>query len=490
MLSTRTRRQALEHWIASQSARPWPWMALIAVLLAVQVSPWWYPTPDAVAYLSIARGIAVTHRLSNLGGAHLAYPPGYPLLISPAFLMSSRPFLAISIIHWLMALIFMAGVYRWTCRMAPAAALLLTALSIVNVAFWIYYRRTLSELAFMTVMIWTVVALDSALEAGSRGARAIRTAAGTVLLAALVLIREPGILFAPGFAVAVFLCVRAGKLRWTDGLAIIAEVAVPAAAAVVGFLIYDRATARVAPSRVFGTHLEGFLNPATPIIPRVIEGLRLRISEVGRLVVPGMFKTYAAHGQWLNVNVFIYLAVFALVAAGWWRLIRRRRDVFAATMPLYFALYVVWAFDADTRYLLPMLPAIMVSLWFAIESMTRFPLTVLAALLVLHLAVAAGYWLTVEIPRGRECNRQWVSAEAFAPDIKDEPGMVVATHQVPECARLMLSFLIDRPVPERISPGDFPDARWILEPADSPDPAGFRVKQSHGLYKLLGADQR
>ncbi len=194
-------------------------MALIAVLLAIQVSPWWYPTPDAVAYLSIARGIAVTHRLSNLGGAHLAYPPGYPLLISPAFLISSRPFLAISIIHWLMALIFMVGVYRWTCRMAPAAALLLTALSIVNVAFWIYYRRTLSELAFMTVMIWTVVALDSALEAGSRGARAIRTPAGTVLLAALVSIREPGILFAPGFAVAVFLCLRAGKLRWTDGLA-------------------------------------------------------------------------------------------------------------------------------------------------------------------------------------------------------------------------------------------------------------------------------
>ncbi len=217
----------------------------------------------------------------------------------------------------------------------------------------------------------------------------------------------------------------------------------------------------------------------------MIEGLRLRISEVGRLVVPGMFKTYAAHGQWLNVNVFIYLAVFALVAAGWWRLIRRRRDVFAATMPLYFALYVVWAFDADTRYLLPLLPAIMVSLWFAIESMTRSPLTVLAALLVLHLAVAAGYWIAVEIPRGRECNRQWVIAEEFAPDIKDEPGMVVATPQVPECARLMLSFLIDRPVPERISRGDFPDTRLILEPANSPDPAGFRVKEGQGLYKLL-----
>ncbi|MGO9060043.1 MAG: hypothetical protein ACLQU2_22080 [Candidatus Binataceae bacterium] len=471
--------------MAGQSARPWRWMALLAVLLAIQISPWWYPTPDAAAYLSIARAIAVTHRLSNLGGVHLAYPPGYPLLISPAFLISSRPFMAVSIIHWLIALIFMVGVYRWTCRMAPVPALLLTGLSIVNVAFWIYYRRTLSELAFMTFMIWTVLALDWALEASSRGSRATRTAMGMVLLAALVLIREPGILFAPGFAVAAFLRVRAGKLRGSDGLVMTAEVAAPAAAAVVGFLIYDRATARVSPSRIFGTHLGGFLEPSTPIIPRVIEGLRLRISEVGRLVVPGMFKTYAAHGQWLHVNVFIYLMVFAVVAAGLWRLVRCRRDVFAATMPLYFALYMVWAFDADTRYLLPLLPAIMVSLWFAIVSMTRFPLTVMAALLVLHLAVAVGYWTAVEVPRGRQCNSQWASIEALAPGLWDASGMVVATHQVPECARLMLTFLIDRPVPERISQGDFPDARWILESAEGPDPAGFRIKHSQGHYKLL-----
>lgn len=461
----------------------------MAALLAIQISPWWYPTPDAVAYLSIARGIAVGHHLRNLGGAHLAYPPGYPILISPAFLISNRPFIAISIIHWLMALVFIAGVYRWTRRMASPAALLVTCLCGVNVAFWIYYRRPLSELAFMTVMIWAVLALDSALDADGRGPTIIRAALGMVLLAALVLIREPGILLVPGFAMAAWLRVRAGRLRWTDGLAITAEVAIPAIAAVAGFLIYDRMTARIAPSRVFGTHLSGFFDPTTPFVLRAVEGLRLCISEVGRLVVPGMFKTYAAHGQWLNVNVFIYLVVFAVIASGWWRLLRHGRDVFGATMPLYFALYVAWAFEADTRYLLPLLPGIMVSLWFAIEPMTRYPLTVLAALLVLHLAVGLGYWTTVEIPRGRECNRQWESAEAFVPDLKNAQGLVVTTHQVPECTRLMLSFLIDRPVPERISPADFPDARWILEGSDEPDPAGFRIEQSHGSDKLLSADR-
>ncbi len=60
----------------------------------------------------------------------------------------------------------MAGVYRWIRPLAPAAAVLLTGLVMVNVALWIYYRRTLSEMAFMTVMIWTVLVLNSALEAG------------------------------------------------------------------------------------------------------------------------------------------------------------------------------------------------------------------------------------------------------------------------------------------------------------------------------------
>src|SRR5260370_34764632 len=107
-----------------------------------------------------------------------------------------------------------------------------------------------------------------------------------MLRAALGVIRESGGLFALGFAAAAFLLVRDGKLRWTDGLWMSATVAAPAAAAVGAFLLYDLATARAVPGSLFGTHLSGFLNPATPLPGRVIEGLRLRISEAGRLLVP------------------------------------------------------------------------------------------------------------------------------------------------------------------------------------------------------------
>lgn len=264
-----------------------------------------------------------------------------------------------------------------------------------------------------------------------------------------------------------------------------AALASPASAAVAAFLLYDLATARAAPSAVFGTHLSGFVDSATPILPRVIEGLRLRISEVGRLLVPGMFKAYAGDRQWLHIDMFVYLAVFALVAVGWWRLIRYRREVLAATAPFYLALYAVWAFDADTRYLLPMLPLFFVCLWFAIEPFTRRALSVLAVLVVAHLAVALGYWITVEIPRARSCNDEWALAAALAPDLKDGAAMVVATRHVPQCARLMLSFMIDRPVPERTSPKDFPDAQRIIERWDDPDPPGFKVRHTAGPYKLL-----
>jgi len=467
-----------------------PWLLAFAALLAIQVSPWWYPTPDAAAYLSIARSIAVAHRLSNLGGVHLGYPPGYPLLISPAFLISSRPFVELSLMHWVMAIIFMAGLYRWTRAIAPGAAMLLTGLVMVDVAFWIYYRRTLSELAFMTVMIWAVVALNAALEAVGRRTRVLQTAIGTALLVALVTIRETGVLLVAGFAIAALLLVRDKKLRWIQGLGMTAAVASPAIAGVVAFLSYDVSTARTAPSAVFGTHLSGFVDVATPILPRVIEGLRLRISEVGRLVVPGMFKAYAGRGQWLNIDILIYLAVFALIALGWWRLIRDRRDVLAATAPFYFALYAAWAFDADTRYLLPLLPLLFACLWFGIESFTRWRLSALALLLAAHLAVAMGYWTTVELPRGRACNDEWASAAALAPGLKDAAAIVVATRHVPQCARLMLAFLIDRPVPERTHATDFPDAKRILERRDDPNPPGFEVRQSTGPYKLLVWDGR
>src|SRR5712692_3869386 len=95
--------QKVENWLAECNRHPSTVMFALAVLMALQVSPWWYATPDSAAYLSVARSIAIHGTLSNLGNPHIAYPPGYPLLVSPTFLFAVKPFVLIGAIHWLLA---------------------------------------------------------------------------------------------------------------------------------------------------------------------------------------------------------------------------------------------------------------------------------------------------------------------------------------------------------------------------------------------------
>ena len=90
--------------------------ALLALVFAIQVGPLWYPTPDAISYLSIARSIALDHVAANHGGSQLYYSIGYPLLISPVFLLDERPFLFLSLVHFLWAIVLILSVYCWARR--------------------------------------------------------------------------------------------------------------------------------------------------------------------------------------------------------------------------------------------------------------------------------------------------------------------------------------------------------------------------------------
>jgi hypothetical protein len=459
------------------------WLVIYALLLLIQISPWWYPTPDSVAYLSIARSLATGHGLRNLGYLHIAYPPGYPLLLSLAFIRQSFPFLTISIMNWFMALIFLGGLYRWTARLAPEAAPLLTGLTMVNVTFWIYYRRTLTELVFVTVMIWTVNALNRALDARTVRARALFTLIGCGLALYLSMIREVGVLFVAAFAVAIGVCVCQRRLKLTDGLAMIATVAVPSVLAVITFVAYDQSTFE-GPRSFLGTHLSGFLHLKLPFWQQVLEGTMIQISAMGRLVVPGMFKAYGRN--WLNINTVIYVWVVAGLLVGWLRIVRRRVEVFAYTIPLYIMVYAAWGFDADTRYMLPMLPILVMSAWCLIEPYQSWRLSALTVLLVLHGAVAIGYWTAVEIPRGLECNRQWPEVKRIVSTTESEPGPVATAGKIPECVSSMLSFALDRPVANiSTDQAALERSEWVIVYSRDPALLGFQQVGEVNTYKLL-----
>jgi len=476
----------LEGLLERQTEHPLRWFAALAVLLVIQVNPWWLPTPDATAYLSIARSLAAHHGLRMFGYSHIAYPPGYPILISPAFWLSPLPFFALAAMQCLMALAFTLGLYRWMTCQAPAGAMLLTALAMVNVTLWIYYHRTLSELAFMTTAIWAVGILDRALDSSTGRGRFLDVVAGAILLILLTLIREAGVLFAVALGVTALLRVRQGTLSATAAVATISIIVLPAAAAVIGFVIYTQST--FATTHVFGTHLSALFDSRVPLLQRLLDGLRLQICSVGRLIVPGMFKAYGH--AWLDVNTLLYTIVFIPLSVGWYRWVRRRADPYAMVAPLYLMLYAFWDFDADTRYVLPMLPAVVVCVWYLVEPFAHRRLSIIATLAGLHLAVALTYWACVELPRARECNvqRSFIAQLVTAAD--ERPGRIVATEGVPECARLFFSLMLDRPVvPLHGSLSAIERPQILLATTAERPAAGFHRARAAGDYVLLVEDE-
>jgi len=471
----------LEAWLQAQSKYPMRWFAPLAVLIAVQINPWWTPTPDSTVYLSIARSIAGGHGLRTFGYPHIAYPPGYPILVSPAFWLSPLPFLAIAAIHCVMTLLFMAGLYRWMKFQASTGAVVLTLLVMVNVTFWIYYHHTLSELAFMTTAIWAVVFLDQALDLTLNPGCLRDFLAGIALLILLTLIREAGVLFALALGVTIGLRALRGSISVAAAVPTIAVILLPATAAVVGFLVYTERT--FAATQLFGTHLSAFFDSRISPMERLADGTRLQICGVGRLIVPGMFKAYGH--VWLDTNTIVYSAAVLALAIGWYHWVRRRPDPYALVVPFYLLLYAFWDFDADTRYILPLLPAVVVCLWYLIEPF-KLRLTSIATLATLHLAVALTYWTCVELPRTLKCNAQRESIAQLVGAVDKRPGLIAATAEVPECARLFFSLMLDRPVIAMHSGSPTIERPKLLLTTVAASPTtGFHRAKIAGDYVLL-----
>jgi hypothetical protein len=460
----------------------WLWFAGWGVLLAVQIiSPLWYPGYDAVRYLSIARSAMGGHA-ANLGSPHLVYGVGYPLLISPVFLSGPFPFLWLSLLHAALAAVYAAGTYLWVRRQVAEAAVFIALLAVANSLVLVTFRRALSETAFLAVMIWTVNAL-SALSHRRAGWRLAPVAA--LLLSLLALIRQAGILFLAGFVVLLTIRAWRRELSWGRALLLSAGVGVPATAALTAMLAYDQATAA---RQGDPSHLEILTrsaagraeHPDWSLPAQVLEGLRLRLSEVGRLTVPGMANAYSDAGNWLNLNFCVYLPLTGLLALGWWRF-ARRLDVFALTLPFYAALYVCWPFDQSARFFVPLLPLLWVCFWHALPALGRRRVALLGVLLVLHTAVALGYWLAVDRPRALAAHRLWPAVARLADVIRTDPGPVAVGSGLGK-TQFLLEYLLDRPV---ISEGqEQAKVRWLVTGKDIPIESGFTPRAAVGPYRL------
>ena len=451
-------------------------LGILAVLLLAQTAAWWIPGRDAGAYLSIARNLS-HGQIGRLGSPHLHYAPGYPLLVSPLFLLSDRPFLGLSLAQWVFALVAAWGALRWMRRHVGEAAPALLLLAFVNVGVWALYRATLGELAFLMLVMGAVEALGDL----DRSVSIRRLALGGGLLALAVLTRQAGLALLGGIGVVLLLGLRHATLDLGAVLRRVGLACGPAAGLFVLLQWHDATTAAAA-GREGARYVALAVAPEQGLAAQLLEGVRLRIAEVGRLLVPGMHKAYAPAGAWLHVNTLIYGAVALGIGYGWVRAIRQRRDLLLWATPFYVLLYVLWPFDQGTRFLAPLMPVWVVALWFALGAVPRVARIrqgVVLVLLLAHLGVSVGAWV-----RSREVaayDDRWPRIDRIVAQVgagRSEVGVLGLDRQ----EALMLQLALDRPLVEAAE--GLPPAPWIVLGADAAVPPGYAAEFEAGPWRL------
>lgn len=457
-------------------------LTVFVVPLALQIAPWWNPAPDAASYLSIARRLAHGESPRLFGTTLLRGAIGYPILAAPAFWIGPRPFWFLFLQNWIFGVLTAAGVYLWARRAFPVAAPFVAGLTIWNVTTWHLTGEPLSELAFAALLVWTALAFRRLLDA--RGARQLVewTVLAALLLMAVSTVRQVGLLVVGGYAAAALLRAVRRQGGWRRAVGTTLATGLPATTLVVGLLAYYRHLARGAVDA--STYVDQIHSASVSWVQQLVEGVRLRTAEIGRLLVPGMYKAYARPGQWLDVTTLFYVVCAAFVLWAWWKLVRRDPDVLVLTFPFYLGLYVVWPFDQGTRFMMPMLPVLWLSVWMLIEPWHRHRLRLLGVLLVLHLAVAVGY-LMPEMSQRRQQAGTLAALDRLG-TLTSADAEQTATFGTSAGTSILLAFVLDRPI-RRLEAGSAVPrvVRWLVTQNPTVTPTGFRVIRQQGQLSLL-----
>jgi hypothetical protein len=447
--------------------------AIFALLLAIQITPQFKMSPDGVSYMSIARNLILPGRVERLGSPHIRYAPGYPVFISPAFLFA-RPFIGVQLIQWVYGLVLMWGVYVWFARYAGRSAIWIAALTMASAGYWDLFRTASSEIVFAPCLIWAGVFMARCLD----GRRSILAFILAIVLAALACAtRQAGAMLVPGFFLALILRAFGGRISWGRAVAMAAVFTIIIALVSWGLIAFDHWGIRQVASGDTG-YTGIFFNPNRSLVGQIAEGMRRQIAEVGRLIIPGMWKTHSREHEFLSVNNLIYVAVFIPVAVGWWKFCRETTDPLALALPFFIALYVVYPYDSGTRFTVPVLAVLAGSIWFLLKSHADRRVEIFFVLIVIHALVAIGFWVD-DAAHVRDRYRRWPEIERVAAVIPPQAKVIALRVDAPrgdiDDRWMFLMCVTDRPVaPETLKDPVAPAVDWIITTATEPIQAGFQ----------------
>ena len=527
----------IERWIESANRRPRFWLVALALLMAVQISPWLYPAVDGCLYLKTIRDFLSAHNRLDFS---CYVPPGYLPFVAPAFVFGDRPFLAVAILQWLMAVALIGGLYVWARRQFPATAVLFTTVVMVNISMWTYYRRPLKEVASMAILMWTVNLMHILLEERRLSRIIGLTAAVAFLTSYLTLIRYSAISLAVGFTLAAALLARRRAFGWSRALAMSSLVGVSAGAALFGWLYYDKIhgggqywqevasvyseakdgpeaapaptpeaaplarsassaltlsstpsgpplrTALEPPPQVDSTGVRRTAEPVAAPLWRLLHGLIYRINDVGCLTVPGLWKSSVPSVPTLTVPMAVFVLLFVVIGFGWLKVVRRKLDVLALTLPVYILIYTHWVCDQPGgRFMLLMLPIITACAWYGVGVLVRRQMLVFGLLVLAHLGQSTAYWLLIDAPRAYRLHQNWAMVDRLAEEIRRRPGQVAIADAIQsDCQGLWLELDWGCRL-QGLEKALAPSVTWVVDEAGKTPVEGFSVCRVDGPVQLL-----
>lgn len=466
----------------------WPvwWLIVPIVLLVVQVSAVPYLEIDSISYLSMARSLAETGHMKRLGEAHLLYAVGYPAVLGSVMTLHGNAFLTSSILNAVLGLIYLLGVWRWCRQVAPSQAVWISCVSVAHVTVLYLFRRPLSEPLFMALLIWCSLCLDRVVWQLPGRIDYLSLALASLLLGMLVATRHVGVFLVAGLVTWLACLVWKGKIQWREAFLLALVPCVAAGTVGLALIAHDQQTKKVAqgPSNwdmllrktdFSADHKEEGL------AAYLLEGLRIRVFEIGRLIIPGMSGSYAKTGQWLNVNTFIYVPLACLCFFGWWRLARRHGESLIMMFPWYFALYVYWPSDQGGRFFTPILPILFLSLWKGLVLLPSLRKQwLLKGLVMGHAIVALGLWIFSDCRMYREFESEGAEMVSLSHKLMEETGQI-GVDDADNWPILYMSHLLDRALIQ-YDPATPP--QHLLWPVDRTLPPGYVEASAGKSFRL------
>jgi hypothetical protein len=340
------------------------------VVVCSAIDPVWRIDPDAAAYMSLGKAVGAGQGYVLDGAFHAKYPPGWPLVLAGLGAMSNPAayglFHATLVLAWLAAALLTHRLAQ-KLGLGPWEALAVAAcVGLSQTLFELSVRYLRTEPLFLALSLAALLATLRAVSA--RGLKRHTALAGLLIVAALS-VRLAGVSLLVVPALALF----RKPTRKTAALILLAT----GLAAVVGWAAWGQHVRTVQPEAP--DYSTEFFASAPRDLTKVIQtdvaaldatGLEQRIVQnVG--VLARACAVLITNVDKAGARAPIGYAVLFVILLGAFSLLRpaeragedsaEPRLLCAAYLGATLALYLVWPFDQQERFYVPLLPLLLVT---------------------------------------------------------------------------------------------------------------------------------